>query len=383
MKVINFLLSVVFSLIVLPMQAQLWNVPEGSETRWTSFENPTGEKEKAAQRNKGAKGSPFGRIMPGDSCVLLAQEGTGVINRIWLTVSDRSPKMLRALRIKFYWDNAATPAVDVPLGDFFGNPLSRLARFENVFFSDPEGRSFNCCIPMPYRTAARVVFVNTSDTVLTHLFYDINFTKLSEWNSDMNYFHAVWREENPTKLGVDYEVLPKISGKGRFLGVSLGVFANKAYRQTWWGEGEMKFYIDGDSAFPTLCGTGIEDYIGTAWGQGEYSHRYQGCPIADADNSSWSMYRFHVPDPIYFYKDIRVTLQQIGGAPYRDVLELYRENVPLIPTTIDYNFEFYRLLDENADLRITDADFPQGFVNFYRQDHVTSTAYFYLDRPTR
>ena len=87
MKVINFLLSVVFSLIVLPMQAQLWNVPEGSETRWTSFENPTGEKEKAAQRNKGAKGSPFGRIMPSDSCVLLVQEGTGVINRILLTVS--------------------------------------------------------------------------------------------------------------------------------------------------------------------------------------------------------------------------------------------------------------------------------------------------------
>ncbi|MFS2749724.1 DUF2961 domain-containing protein, partial [Bacteroides uniformis] len=100
--------------------AQIWKVPEGHETRWTSFENPTGAKGAAAQANKGAKGSAFGRIMAGDSCVLLSQQGPGIINRIWLTVSKRNPKMLRALRIKFYWDNSVVPAVDVPLGDFFG-----------------------------------------------------------------------------------------------------------------------------------------------------------------------------------------------------------------------------------------------------------------------
>lgn len=100
--------------------AQIWKVPEGHETRWTSFENPTGAKGTAAQVNKGAKGSAFGRIMAGDSCVLLSQQGPGIINRIWLTVSKRNPKMLRALRIKFYWDNSVVPAVDVPLGDFLG-----------------------------------------------------------------------------------------------------------------------------------------------------------------------------------------------------------------------------------------------------------------------
>ena len=135
------------------------------------------------------------------------------------------------------------PAVDVPLGDFFGNPLSRTSRFENCFFSNPERRSFNCCIPMPYRTGAKVVFVNTSDENLTHLFYDINFTRLPEWDSEMSYFHAVWREDKSTELGVDYTVLPQLSGKGRFLGVSVGIFANKAYETTWWGEGEIKFYI--------------------------------------------------------------------------------------------------------------------------------------------
>lgn len=114
--------------------AQIWKVPEGHETRWTSFENPTGAKGTAAQVNKGAKGSAFGRIMAGDSCVLLSQQGPGIINRIWLTVSKRNPKMLRALRIKFYWDNSVVPAVDVPLGDFFGNPLSRTSRLRTVSF---------------------------------------------------------------------------------------------------------------------------------------------------------------------------------------------------------------------------------------------------------
>lgn len=104
------------------------------------------------------------------------------------------------------------------LWEIFGNPLSRTSRFENCFFSNPEKRSFNCCIPMPYRTGAKVVFVNTSDEDLTHLFYDINFTKLPEWDSEMSYFHAVWREDKSTKLGVDYTVLPQLSGRGRFWG---------------------------------------------------------------------------------------------------------------------------------------------------------------------
>lgn len=383
MRYIKLLSIMVLLHIIQPLQSQIWEVPEKHETRWSSFENPTGEKGKAAQKNKGAKGSAFCRIMAGDSCVLLSQKGPGVINRIWMTVSKRNPKMLRALRIKFYWDNSQIPAIDVPLGDFFGNPLSRMSRFENVFFSNPEKRSFNCCIQMPFKTAAKIVFVNTSDENLTHLFYDINYTLIPKWDQNMNYFHAIWREENPTKLSIDYTVLPTINGKGRFLGVSLGIFANRDYGNTWWGEGEMKFYIDGDKELPTLCGTGIEDYIGTAWGQGEYSHLYQGCPIANTDSCWWSMYRFHVNDPVYFHNNIKVTLQQIGGAPYKKVLELYLKKVPLILTTIDKSSElkFYRLLDEDSNIKITDKDFPQGFVNFYRQDHITSTSYFYLNKP--
>lgn len=381
----NYILLIIF--IFFPgflLQAQIWEVPDGVETRWVSFENPSGDKGKAAQSNRGAKGNAFKWIMAGDSCVLLSQEGAGIINRIWMTVSDRTPQMLRALRLKFYWDNSTIPAVDVPLGDFFCNPLSRLTSFENCFFSNPEGRSFNCNIPMPFRSAAKIVFVNTSDIDLTYLFYDVDFVKLPKWNSEMNYFHAVWREEKLTSLGEDYIILPPIFGKGRFLGVSLGIFTNKLYNRTWWGEGEIKFYLDNDNMYPTLCGTGVEDYIGTAWGQGQFSHRYQGCPIANGDSCWWSMYRFHVPDPIYFQKNIKVTLQQIGGAAYEQVLELFKAGVPLIPISSDLSWkkEFYRLLSEDSELQLTDSNFPPGYVNFYRQDHLISTAYFYLNRPT-
>ena len=105
---------------------------------------------------------------------------------------------------------------------------------------------------MPYRTGAKVVFVNTSDENLTHLFYDINFTRLPEWDSEMSYFHAVWREDKSTELGVDYTVLPQLSGKGRFLGVSVGILPIRHTETTWWGEGEIKFYIDGDKEFPDI-----------------------------------------------------------------------------------------------------------------------------------
>ncbi|MDR3260352.1 MAG: DUF2961 domain-containing protein [Tannerella sp.] len=352
-----------------------------NQSAWVSFENRTGEKGAAAQENKGAKGHPADRIAAGDSCELLQIKGPGIINRIWITVNDRSPEMLRALWIRMYWDDASTPAVSAPLGDFFCNGLSIMTDFENCFFSNPEGRSMNTIVPMPFRTAARIVLVNTSSKDLTHVFYDIDLTRLKKWDKDMLYFHCYWNRENPTTLGKDYTVLPETKGEGRFLGVSMGIQADSIYKHTWWGEGEMKFYLDGDSDFPSLCGTGTEDYIGTAWGQGRFCNRYQGCLTADGPKRLWSFYRFHVPDPILFSESCKVTLQQIGGSGRDEVLELYRANVPLIPITVDVSAEgrFIRLLDD--PLSMDDSAFPDAWVNFYRQDDVSSAAYFYLNQP--
>ena len=355
------------------------------QTVWTSFENPTGKKGAAATENKGAKGHAFDRILAGDSSVLLDLEGPGIINRIWLTVSNRTPEMLRSLKLKIYWDGSAVPAVNVPLGEFFCNGGATMTVFENCFFSNPEGKSMNSNVPMPFKTKARVVVANESSVNLTHIFYDINLTRLGKWNEDMLYFHCFWNRESPTTLGEDYTVLPEIKGVGRFLGVSFGVLPNRAYRGSWWGEGEIKFYLDGDKELPSLCGTGVEDYVGTAWYMGAYYNTYQGCPLNGKEGGLWTLYRFHVPDPVLFSESCCVKLQQIGGGSYDDVLKLYQAKVPLIPVTVDLEKEwkFLKLLELEKPLPLDDPDFPKAWVNFYRQDDVSSTAYFYLNRPVR
>ena len=352
-------------------------------TVWVSFENPTGEKGAGGTRNQGAKGHAFDNILAGDSCELLSMDGPGIINRIWMTVSQRNQEILQALRLKIYWDGSNFPAVDVPLGDFFCNGNSQMAVFENCFFSNPESRSMNAYIPMPFRESARIVVINKSTETLTHLFYDINLSILNKWDSDYMYFHSYHNQASNTVLGEDYLILPKVNGEGRFLGVSLGVTTNKQYKDTWWGEGEIKIYLDGDKEYPSLCGTGVEDYVGTAWGMGAYYNWYQGCQISDAENGKWSLYRFHLPDPIYFKEDCRVTLQQIGGAPYEEVLELHSNGVPLKPITVDQSHKgsFIRLLELNEEKDLADPNFPKGWVNFYRQDEISSVAYFYLDKP--
>jgi len=308
-------------------------------------------------------------------------EGAGVIRRIWLTVSDRSPEMLRSLTLAMYWDGQTNAAVRAPLGDFFSVSHGRMTAYESALFSNPEGRSFNTVIPMPFRRGARVVLTNESSKNLSHLFYDVDFETIQRPAKNFLYFHCYWNRQLRPTLGQDVEILPKIGGKGRFLGMNVGVIANPDYGKSWWGEGEVKIYLDGDSTHPTAAGTGTEDYVGAAWGLGRFANRYQGCPVADSTNRLWSFYRLHVPDPIFFAKDVRVTLQAIGGSGAAEVRRMVKEGLPLIPVSIDNEGQFTRLLEPGAP-KLGEADGPSGWVNFYRQDDYSTTAYFYLDRPT-
>jgi hypothetical protein len=361
--------------------SQNWYLlPADTETRWSSFENPNGQKGQGGKENQGAKGHAYDRIGSHSSQVIFSDRGSGTIRRIWLTVNDRSPVMLRSLRIEMYWDNAAQPAVSAPLGDFFGIGLGRRIPFESELFSDPEGRSFNCYVPMPYRTAARIVIVNDSDQDLDLLFYDVNFLRVKQQPANMLYFHTYWHREQKTALGKDFEILPTVAGNGRFLGSNLGVIADSIYQDTWWGEGEVKMFLDQDIQYPTLIGSGTEDYIGTAWGQGQYAHRYQGSPIEDKKHRQWAFYRYHVPDPVYFRRQCRITIQQIGGAPLEKVRELRSKGAPLIPISAS-SPAFTKLLEMSPVPDLNDAKFPEGWINFYRQDDWSATAYFYLDKP--
>jgi hypothetical protein len=252
--------------------------------------------------------------------------------------------------------------------------------FESEFFSDPEGRSFNCNIPMPFKTSARFVIINESKKPIT-LFYDVNLTIVEKHDKPVFYFHAYWNRENKTKLGKDFVVLPPVNGSGRFLGMNVGVSADTIYETSWWGEGEVKIFIDADSDFPTLIGTGTEDYIGTGWGQGQYAHRYQGCPLADEKNKQWSFYRYHVPDPVFFQTQCKVTLQQIGGEGTNFVRRLKKKGAVLKPVSVAAEKGFHKLFEMNPIPDLMDSKFPQGWTNYYREDDVSSTAYFYLDKP--
>ena len=130
-----------------------------------------------------------------------------------------------------------------------------------------------------------------------------DYTVGDRHGDDVLYFHAHWRRENPTTLQKDFEILPRVAGRGRYLGACCSVIPDqKKFLKSWWGEGEVKVYLDGDDGRPTLCGTGTEDYIGTAYGQGQFSHRYQGCHIADRENFRYAFYRLHIPIPSGFTK---------------------------------------------------------------------------------
>jgi hypothetical protein len=346
----------------------LYTLPAGIETRWASPENPGGEKSKGAQTNGGRKGRPAIAVKTGEQVTLAEVRGSsGTVRRIWATISDRSPAMLSGLKIEMFWDGATKPAVSVPFGDFFGFGLGRMVAFQSALFASAEGRSFNCYIPMPFRNGMKIVLTNESGKDLQMLFYDIDYTLGDKHDTNDLYFHAHYRRENPTKLQHDFEILSQVSGRGRFLGANLCVQANKElYVDKWWGEGEVKMYLDGDREWPTLAGTGSEDYVGTSWGiQSQYANLYHGAHFVDADKMRYCFYRYHIPDPVYFKSDIRVTIQQIGFTNDRSTADpLYRTGAPIY----------------NAGPGLVEKE-KGGWGLFERHDDWSSVAYFYLDKP--
>ena len=359
----------------------LYNVPEQTDTRWISFENPKGEKGKAAMDNKGAKGNASQWVKAGEQMVLMDYNGAGIINRIWMTIIDRNPKALRAIHLDMYWDDAGKPAVSVPLGDFFGIGLGRMAAFQSALFSDPEGRSFNCFIPMPFNKHAKIVFVNESQQNQL-LFYDIDMSALKKPEKGINYFHAYWSNNDGAELGQAFEILPKVNGKGRFLGCNLNVKADKIYGDTWFGEGELKTYLDNDDKYPTLAGSGTEDYIGSAWNLGAFSNLYTGAPVVDKAKKEYSFYRYHIPDPIYFHQNCKVSIQQMGGADRDLIRNIIKSGGKAKPVSVMTANGLIKLMDEKSYPDLFNEKFPaDDWVNFYRVDNYSATAYFYLDNP--
>lgn len=289
------------------------------DTRAISFENPSGARGAGGQALGGRKGAPNRVLEPGQTVVLADIAGPGVIRHIWMTFPPAPPEIMRALRLELFYDAAAEPSVSVPALDFFGLPHGRPAPYTSLLASAQEGRGFNAYLPLPFHDRLRLEITNAAPRRQS-FYYQIDYTLQPSLPDDTGYLHVAWRRENPTVMRRDFTIVEGLRGPGRFLGCNVGV--RVLDDGIWYGEGELKVYRDGDGALPTICGTGLEDYVGSAWGMGAHSAFYAGAPLdrsrpdGGAQPEFVSFYRWHVADPIIFARDLRVTIQQIGAAAF-------------------------------------------------------------------
>lgn len=309
----------------------LGNLPllSRAKSRSISAENFTGEKGKggmategtgqwaARELGQGWKVSPSIQIEPQSTFTLANIEGPGAIQHIWMTCHS---KHWRSLVLRFYWDDEESPSVEVPYGDFFCNGWKELALVQSLPVACNPNGGMNSYWEMPFRKSARMTIENLSDEPVI-LYYQIDYV-LTEVPDNAAYFHAQWRRNNPLPYKEVHTILDGVKGWGHYVGTYIAWGVNN---NGWWGEGEVKFYIDGDDEFPTICGTGTEDYFGGAWnfeyppGQyGVYSTPFLGlCQVIKPDGlyrsqQRFGMYRWHVRDPIRFEQDLKVTIQALG-----------------------------------------------------------------------
>ncbi|HKJ85057.1 MAG TPA: glycoside hydrolase family 172 protein [Spirochaetia bacterium] len=302
-----------------------------ARSRSISPENFSGEKNAGARATEGTgaqaardlgegwKLSPSVRVEPGETFTLADIEGSGAVQQIWITVSGH----WRFGILRAYWDDQEQPSVESPIGDFFACGWGEYAQVSSLPVCVNPGSAFNSYWEMPFQTRARLTFTNISEETIL-VYYQINYT-LTDVPDDCAYFHAQFRRVNPLPYKGVYTVLDGIAGRGHYVGTYLAWGVNNS---GWWGEGEIKFYLDGDE-HPTICGTGTEDYFCGSYnfeaasmdGGREYrafTTPYAGLPqviVPDGlyrSQQRFGMYRWHIPDPIRFESDLRVTIQALG-----------------------------------------------------------------------
>lgn len=265
--------------------------------------------------------------LPKESTVTLMDvDGPGTIQHIWITVGASH---YRDLILRMYWDHETVPSVEVPLGDFFCNGWKMRANILSIPINVNPSGGFNCYFPMPFRKHARITIENravqnNAATDVWGFFYTINYA-LGSVSEQTAYFHAQFRRMNPAPYKQDYVILDGVHGQGHYVGTYMAWQQND---DGWWGEGEFKAFLDGDDEFPTICGTGTEDYFGGAWDfQSAYSAPFLGYqdlsvltqpgrPMGRQGNRH-SLYRFHLLDPIRFQRDLKVTIQTHGKGGHR------------------------------------------------------------------
>ncbi|GAA3749071.1 glycoside hydrolase family 172 protein [Streptomyces tremellae] len=317
------------------------SAPTAVRSRSINAENPTGAPGAAAREasplGPGRKGRAYLPLPAGETLTLAEIEGPGVIRHIWITVADTTPAgpfVLRDLVLRAHWDGDVNPAVEVPLGDFFCNGFGARAQVTSLPITVAPTGGMNCYFPMPFREGARLTLESQHPGDLEHVFFQVDYTVGDELPAGLATFHAQWRRTRGGEPGTDHTILDGVRGGGHYVGTYIALTALERY---WWGEGEVKFFVDADEEYPTLCSTGLEDYAGGAWAfQNALAHTPEPQPIpfsapyfgyphsAHTDTTKASpfavamppthgLYRWHLPDPVVFTERLRVTLQQIGA----------------------------------------------------------------------
>jgi len=294
-----------------------------AKTRSISAENPKGEKGAGAQavpdeRNagsmlgKGWKIRPCIDLAPGSKTALAEIKGPGTIRHIWITCSETA---YRNCILRIFWDGEKTPSVEAPVGDFFCCGHALRAKISSIPIAVNPTGGFNSYWPMPFAKSAVIEIENQWHEAIGGFFYQVDY-ELGEVPGDLAYFHAQWRRAVTPIERPEHVILDGVKGKGQFVGTYL---AWTQLANGWWGEGEIKFFMDGDKEYPTICGTGTEDYFCGAWGFGDtYSTAFLGYPLHvhnEGEVPKHGLYRWHILDPIRFEKDLKVTIQALGWWP--------------------------------------------------------------------
>jgi D-arabinan exo alpha-(1,3)/(1,5)-arabinofuranosidase (non-reducing end) len=291
-------------------------IPDPSER------NPATAARAADDLGQGWKVRPFLRVNAGETVTLMDVEGPGIIQHIWMVEG-----LSRANVLRFYWDDEMAPSIEVPVPDFFAVGHETFAAVNSQPVVVNPANALSCFWPMPFREHAKITFTNKGEEDLMLLAFQITYTETAV-PENAGYFHAQWRradtgDQNP------YVILDGVVGQGRYVGTFL---AWTQQEKGWFGEGEIKFYMDGDTDFPTICGTGTEDYFLGSFGfPSPYTTAYAGSTLASDENadppSYWSLYRWHIHDPICFQRDLRITIQTLGWGEGEERYKCLNDNI--------------------------------------------------------
>jgi len=271
----------------------------------------------ARDLGRGWKIRPSIQVPSNTETTIMDVEGPGVIQQIWMTPQG----WWRDLIVRMYWDDETTPSVECPFGDFFACGWGQYSPLVSLAVCVNPGSAFNCYWPMPFRRRCRITIENLAEKE-TKLFYQINYS-LEDVPMEAAYFHAQFRRVNPLPYGSVYTILDGVEGRGHYVGTYMAWQVNNC---GWGGEGEIKFYLDGDGEFPTICGTGTEDYFCGSYNfENQKTKQYEEftTPYAGlsqvlrpdgtyGSQTRFGMYRWHITDPVRFEQNLRITIQALG-----------------------------------------------------------------------